>query len=61
MTDLSKILKNVRTGWIALTPDNEKMVAKGTSLKEVLKLAKKKGVKNPSVFKAAPFENYFIG
>lgn len=61
MTDLSKILKSVKTGWVALTPDNERVVAKAKSLREVLKMSAKKGVKDPSVIKAAPFENYFIG
>lgn len=61
MTDLSKILKKNKSGWIALTPNNEKLIAKAKSLKEVLYISAKKGVNNPSVVKVAPFENYFIG
>lgn len=61
MTDLSKILKKYKTGWLALTPDNEKLVARGKTLKEVLEKAQKKGVTEPSVLKASSFENYFVG
>lgn len=59
--DLSKILSKYRKGWLALTPNNNKLVATGVSLKEVLAKAKKKGIDNPTVFKSAPVENYFIG
>ena len=46
---------------MALTPNNKKLVAVGTTLSEVLMKAKKKGIENPTVFKSAPVENYFIG
>lgn len=59
--DLSKILSKYKKGWLALTPNNSKLVATGASLKEVLTNAKRKGIDNPTVFKAAPVENYFIG
>ncbi|OGK23862.1 hypothetical protein A2954_07170 [Candidatus Roizmanbacteria bacterium RIFCSPLOWO2_01_FULL_37_12] len=61
MTDLSKILKKYKIGWLALSPDNEKFVAQGKTLKEVLVKARKKGVDQPSVLKASPIDNYFIG
>ncbi len=61
MTDLSKILKKHKTGWLALTPDNKELVAKGKTLKELLTCAKKKGVDKPTVFKTASIDNYFIG
>ena len=61
MTDLSKILKKHKTGWLALTPNNDKLVAKGKTLKEVLKYAKKKGVDKPTLLKAPSLDNYFIG
>jgi len=61
LTDLSKILKKYKIGWLALSPDNEKFVAQGKTLKEVLVKARKKGVDQPSVLKASPIDNYFIG
>lgn len=59
--DLSKILSKHKKGWLALTPNNKKLVAVGVTLDEVLTKAKKKGIDNPTVFKSAPVENYFIG
>lgn len=59
--DISKILYKYKKGWLALTPNNKKLVAAGATLEEVLKKAKKKGVDNPTVFKSAPVKNYFIG
>ena len=59
--DLSKILSKYKKGWLALTPNNKKLVAVGTTLKDVLAKARKKGVENPTVFKAAPMRNYFSG
>ncbi|QQG44392.1 MAG: hypothetical protein HYW86_00530 [Candidatus Roizmanbacteria bacterium] len=61
MTDLSKVLKRNKSGWLALTTDNSRVIAKGKTLREALSSAKKKGVKNPSMLKTAPFENIFIG
>lgn len=59
--DLSKIIKEYRNKWVALTPDNKKFVASAVSLSQVLSIADKKGVKNPSVFKAPNIRNFFIG
>lgn len=59
--DLSKILSKYQKGWLALTPNNKKLVATGTTLEEVLAKARKKGIDNPTVFKAAPIGNYFSG
>lgn len=61
VTDLSKILSKYKKGWLALTPDNKKLVAAGVTLEDVLVKAKKKGIDNPTVFKSAPVENYLIG
>ncbi|EKE06032.1 MAG: hypothetical protein ACD_19C00114G0004 [uncultured bacterium] len=61
MTNLTNILKNIKSGWVALTPNNEKLVAKGPSLKQVLEKAKKKGITNPSVLKTSSLDKYFIG
>lgn len=59
--DLSKILSKYKKGWLALTPNNKNLVAVGATLEEVLAKARKKGVDNPSVLKAASVKNYFTG
>jgi len=59
--DLSQILSKYKRGWLALTPDNRDLIARGKTLEEALKRAKQKGVENPSVLKVAPVENLFIG
>lgn len=61
MTDLSNILKRHKSGWIALTSDNEKLVGTGKTLKEALLKARKKGIVRPSLLKIGPLDNYFIG
>lgn len=59
--DLSKILAKHKKGWIALTPDNKKLVATGGSLSQVLRKAREKGVSNPSVLKSPKVERLFAG
>lgn len=59
--NLSKILSKHKKGWLALSPDNRKLVATGETLKEALKRAKKKGVEDPSLLKAAPVRHLFVG
>lgn len=59
--DLSKILPRNSKEWVALTPDNKKLVARGKTLQKVLEESEKKGVSNPSVLKLAPFRNSLIG
>lgn len=49
--DLRKIIKESKSGWVALTGDNKKEIAKGKTLHEVLPKAREKGESNPSVFK----------
>lgn len=61
IVDLSKILTKYKRGWLALSPDNRSLIARGKTLKEVLQKAKKKGIENPSVLKAAPVNNLFVG
>lgn len=58
--DLSQIIKRNKNKWVALTKDN-KFVASGTSLHQVLDLARKRKVQNPSVFKAPDIRNIFLG
>ncbi len=59
--DLSKIIVKYKNKWVALTADNKKLVASGSSLSQVLNIANKNGVKDPSVFKVPNVENLFIG
>lgn len=59
--DLTKILEKHQKGWLALSPDNKKLIATGSSLKEVLEKAAKTGVTNPSVLKTIPRNKLFIG
>ena len=59
--DLSKILSKHKRGWLALSPDNRKLIAIGKTLKEALERARKKGVANPGLLKAAPVDRLFIG
>jgi len=61
MIDLSKILTKNKKGWLAFTPTSWKLIAKGRTLKEVLEKAKKRGVGDPSILKAAPIENLLVG
>ena len=59
--DLSKILSKHKKGWLALSPSDNKLIAKGKTLKEVLEKSRKKGIKNPTVLKAAPVGNFLVG
>ena len=61
MIDLSKILSKYKKGWVALSPNNRRLIAAGKTLDEVLKKAKGKGIENPSVVKVAPVSNLFVG
>ncbi len=61
MADLSKILSKYKTGWLALSSDNRRLIATGRTLKEALKKARERGVEDPSLLKAAPVGNLFVG
>lgn len=58
--DLSKILSRFKGKWVALSPDEKKVVSSGDSLKEVQSKALKRGEKDPILFRV-PREkiNYF--
>ena len=60
-TDLIGILSKYKKGWVALSANNRKFVAAGSTLKQVLKKAENKGIVNPTVFKSAPVKNVFVG
>ncbi|MEK7665020.1 MAG: DUF5678 domain-containing protein [Patescibacteria group bacterium] len=49
--DFTKIAKEHKGKWVALTDDEEKVVASGESAKDALEKAKKQGFKNPILFK----------
>jgi len=59
--DLRKILKENKSGWVALTQDNKKKIAQGKTLSEVLRKAKEKGIEKPSVFKIPSLGTYYVG
>ena len=59
--DLRKILAENTSGWLALTRDNKEKIASGKTLHEVLLKARKKGVKNPSVFKVPNLKTTYVG
>ena len=59
--DLRKIIKERKSGWVALTRDNKKEIAKGKTLHEVLVKAKEKGESNPSVFKVPNLKLLYVG
>ncbi len=61
MIDLSKIIAAYTNKWIALTPDNMKLIASGKTLTQVLNISRKKGIDNPSVMKVPKIENSFVG
>lgn len=45
--DLSKVLKNFSSTWVALKPEDNKVVASGEKLKTVIDKAREKGVNSP--------------
>ena len=59
--NLTKILGRYKKGWVALTGDSRRFIAAGSSLSQVLEVAKSKGVADPTVFKPAPVKNLFVG
>lgn len=59
--NLSKLLTKYKNGWIALTPDNHKFLTSGETLKQVIARANKRGVTNPTVFKAVPTKHFAVG
>lgn len=59
--NIAKLLAKYKQGWLAISSDGKRLLAKGKTLEEALKRAKAKGVTDPSVFKAAPVDSYFAG
>jgi hypothetical protein len=59
--DLAAILGRYKKGWVALSAGNNRVIAVGSTLNKVLRVAESKGVSNPTVFKPAPVKNIFVG
>jgi len=49
--DWTKIYKKYKGLWVALKDDEKSVVASGKTVKEVMKEAKKKGFKEPILFR----------
>ena len=49
--DWTKIYKKYKGLWVALKKDNKTVIASGKTLKEAIEKAKKKGYKEPILFK----------
>jgi hypothetical protein len=49
--DWTKIYKKYRGLWVALKKDNKTVIASGQTLKEAVEKAKKKGYKEPILFR----------
>lgn len=56
--DLTKTLKG-KKGWVSVSPDNKKVIANGTTLKDLLVKLKKLGNPNGSIMiSTRDFSNY---
>ncbi len=49
--DFTKIAKEYKGKWVALTEDEKKVVSFGKSAKDVLEKAKKRGIESPILFR----------
>jgi len=49
--DFTKIVKEYKGKWVALSENEKKVVSSGKSAKETLEKAKKQGLENPILFK----------
>jgi hypothetical protein len=49
--DWTKIYKKYKGLWVALKKDNKTVIASGQTLKEAIEKAKKKGYKEPILFR----------
>ena len=59
--DLSELLRKYRDRWIALSSDEKRVVASGSSMKKVVKKAQKQGEKEAIITRApAEFKAYIF-
>lgn len=59
--DFTKIYKSYKGKWVALSPDENKVLAAGNTLKKILDSAKKKGHTHPIVMKIPPSVVPYVG
>ena len=58
--DFAELLKPYSSGWVALTPDETKVVGAGETLQEALERAKKEGYLEPVFLKVIPPDYGYI-
>ena len=51
--DLTKVIKDYTSGWIALSPDYKKVVGHGRTIKSAVDKAQASGIKDPILMRAA--------
>ena len=51
--DLTKVIKDYTSGWIALSPDYKKVVGHGRTIKSAVDKAQTSGIKDPVLMRAA--------
>ena len=60
-SDLTALLKPYTSGWVALTPDEQEVVASAPSIEEAHGKAVKKGCSHPVLLQVLPPDRGFIG
>ena len=61
VTNLSKTLRGQTSGWVSISKDYKKIIAKDKSLKELLKKLKKIGNPDGYLMKAAKDYSRYVG
>jgi len=51
--DLTQVIKEYTSGWIALSPDYKKVVGHGRTIKSAVDKAQASGIKDPVLMRAA--------
>ena len=60
-SDMTALLRPYASGWVALTPDERKVVASGPSIEEAHAAAARKGCLHPVLLQVIPPGRGFIG
>ena len=61
VVDLTELLKPYRSGWVAITPDNQRVVGAGATLQEAKDQAIESGVPNAVFERIIPPDQGYIG
>jgi len=61
LPDLTVLLKPYASGWVALTPDEQTVVAAAPSIEEAHQEAQRKGCAHPVLMQVLPPDRGFIG